>query len=179
MLHSRKIKPSKKIAFAGVILASAVALGFALAPIPNIELVSLTIAIGGFILGPIWGAVCGGLAWAVYSATSPFGMAPLPLYLSQILGGITIGLLGGLLHFAFRKFKNNIARIIISATIGMFATAVYQVFVNVGSFISFGSEDTILIYIITGISFVLLQILSNTIIFGILIPAINRILLER
>ncbi len=74
----------------------AAALGFLLAPVPNIELVTFTLFMGGYALGLRDGAVAGVLAVLLYFGLNPYGssLAFPPLLVAQILAACAIAALG-------------------------------------------------------------------------------------
>ncbi len=165
----------RRIAYSGIIGALAIGLGFALAAVPNVELLTLTVGVGGFILGPVWGGLTGMLSWVIYSLLNPMG-APPPHYLVvQALAGLLAGLFGSLLAVLYRRWKANLPRVLAAATVGLLTTFIYQVGINVASFMLYGSEETLIPFIIAGIAFSGLHLVSNTLIFGAVFPLIARI----
>ncbi|MFP4458898.1 MAG: ECF transporter S component [Candidatus Zixiibacteriota bacterium] len=169
-------KAIKKIALSSVLIAIGVGFGYLLSGIPNIELITLTIFIAGYSLGAIYGSSCGAMIWIIYGAFNPFGMAPLPIFAAQIIAGAFIGIFGAIAYRIIKNIKERYLRILIFAFSGAFLTLFYQILINSASFISFGSKDTLIAYIIGGLSFALLHIVSNTLIFSILIPPLERLL---
>jgi hypothetical protein len=168
--------PVSRSAYGGVIIALSVALGYALAAIPNIELISLTLAFGGYLLGAGWGAVVGALGFGLYSAISPFGIAPPPVFFAQVVGGSLIGLSGAILKGVLASNKKRIMKVIFCGLAGFCGTLIYDLLTNLGAFAAISSQATFLPFMIGGIAFAVLHILSNTIIFAILLPLIaNRI----
>lgn len=163
--------PSVKIAYGAILIALAVALGYALALVPNIELVTLTLAFGGFLLGGWWGMLVGALGFGLYSVLSPFGVAPPPLLFAQIIGGAFIGLGGSFLRKIRRR---NWLFYAASGATGFIITLFYDISTNVGSFIMISSESTLLPFIIGGLSFSIMHIVANTAIFAILFPILSR-----
>jgi hypothetical protein len=162
--------PVARSAYGGVIIALAVALGYALAAIPNIELISLTLAFGGYLLGAGWGAVVGALGFGLYSAISPFGIAPPPVFIAQIIGGSVVGLSGALLRNLFASNKKQIVKIIFCGLAGFCATLIYDILTNLGAFAAISSQATFIPFMIGGIAFAIVHIISNTAIFALLLP---------
>ncbi len=74
------------------------ALGFLLAPIPNVELVTFGLFMGGALLGARAGAIAALLAVGLYFGLNPYGssLAFPTLFLAQLLAGAFIALLGAL-----------------------------------------------------------------------------------
>ena len=78
--------------------AMTAALGFLLAPIPNVELVTFCLFAGGSLLGARGGSAAALLAVALYFGLNPYGssLAFPTLFLAQGLAAIFIALLGAL-----------------------------------------------------------------------------------
>ncbi len=162
-----------RIAYGAIIIALAIALGYALALVPNIELVTLTLAIGGYLLGGSWGFIVGALGFGLYSILSPFGVAPPPLLVAQIVGGGFIGFSGSLLR---KIVKRKWILVLKSALIGGTVTLVYDLLTNLGSYLMIASETTLIPFIIGGLLFSILHIVANVVIFAVLFPIISRYL---
>ena len=87
--------PSKFIARAGIMVAVSVALGWLTIAIPNVELVTASIFIAGYLLGPWWGLIVGVVAEGLFSLSNPVGIPLLPLLAAQCIGMAIAGLVGG------------------------------------------------------------------------------------
>ena len=66
--------------------------------IPNFEFLTVLLFVGGFVLGPAWGALAGALGEFLYSAMNPYGSGlAVPLVLAaQVAGMALAGVAGGL-----------------------------------------------------------------------------------
>ena len=73
---------------ASIFCAMAIAMGFSLKMIPNIELITVIIFLYGVTLNFKWGAIVGLVAMAIYSGLNPLGsgLSFPPLYFAQIIG---------------------------------------------------------------------------------------------
>jgi uncharacterized membrane protein len=85
----------RTIALLGVLTAWVAALGFVLSPVPNVELMTLSTFLAGALLGVSGGALVGSLAMAIFSGLNPYGMAPPPVFVSQVIGLACVGAVGG------------------------------------------------------------------------------------
>ena len=86
--------------------ALAVALGYTLMLIPNVELITVVVFLSGLTLGIKWGMFVGGLSEFIFSAMNPLGSGLIfpPLIAAQISSMIFIGFAGGILRpFLFIK----------------------------------------------------------------------------
>lgn len=160
---------TKKIAYSAVFLALGVTLGYALSWLPNVELVSLVCFVAGYWLGFQFGIPTGLGIYMLYSFLSPYGMAPMPLWLAQGIGGAFFSLLGAFIS----RCKTKLALAGVAA--GFVGTLFYDAITSITGFILFPTEDTFLIYIAGGLPFYGIHLLSNTIIFASALPVIDRL----
>ena len=75
-LSSQNMQRTRKALLASLLVATAVALGYALAAVPNVELMTVTVFIAGYLLGAGAGVLVGMAAIALYSTFNPLGAAP-------------------------------------------------------------------------------------------------------
>lgn len=167
------------IARTGVFTALAVSLGYILFFIPNVELISATIFASGWLFGMSVGATVGGISFAIFSLFNPLGASLPPLFLAQVVGGILLGASG----YLFKLVLSPVSlffKILLLGIVGGFLTLVYDVLTNIGGFIAFTTEKTFFAYLISGIIFSILHIVSNILIFTILLfPILNRVELQQ
>ena len=159
----------------GIFIALGVSLGFALITIPNVELITATIFISGYLLGIKEGIVVGLLTEALYSLLNPLGMAAPPLFIAQVLSmGIT-GFTGGILA----KQKSRRSGIVYYFQLGLtgFLTTTIFALLTTVSFVLFinFSLNKLVASFIYGLGFYIAHILTNTIIFFTLVPTIINI----
>ncbi len=76
----------KKLILVALFAALAVALGFALISVPNLELVTFTFFLGGYFIGLRGGILAAVLGEFLYSTFNPLGAAPFPMLVAQIFG---------------------------------------------------------------------------------------------
>jgi len=154
----------------GVISAIGVTMGFALFHIPNIELISATIFIGGYLMGSRDGIIIGIFTETTFSVFNPMGMASPPLFAAQVAGMAIIGLAGGLL----RKSGLSGWRLLTAfAVCGALLSFIYAL-LTTASFVFFINLETQgrIAAVLSGISFYVIHIVSNTIIFSTIVPAV-------
>lgn len=152
----------------------AVALGYLLSGVPNVELVSFTVFASGFVLGAWRGAVVGALAMAIYSGGSPHGsgLAVPPLYAGQILGAAFAGALGAAARVLWGRGRlHPVLGGLAGAGIGLAATLVYQVLVILGLAAAMPEARTgFVAAIASNALFSLVHLLSNAVVFAVLAP---------
>jgi len=165
----------KRTAQIGVFTAVSVSLGYILFFIPNVELISSSIFASGWIFGPYVGVFVGGLSFAIFALFNPLGASLPPLFAAQIIGGILMGTAGAYLKNILLNLPIFL-QITFFALAGAILTFAYDVLTNIGGFIAFTTEKTFLAYLATGIVFSFMHIVSNIVIFCIvLLPTLKRI----
>ncbi len=175
MRKGSKKKHIKRIAQAGIFTALAVSFGYLLFFIPNVELITSVIFASGWLFGSSVGVTVGGISFAIFSLFNPLGASLPPLFIAQVTGGMLIGSAGGLFRIILSGLSPFL-RVVILGIGGGFLTLIYDVLTNIGGFIAFTTEETFLAYLTTGIVFSLLHVVSNVLIFSILLfPTLKRV----
>ena len=88
---------SSRLAFTALFAALAAALGFAGALVPNVELITLAVFLGGVATGVGAGIAIGVIAEFVFSILNPLGPALPFVFAAQLLGMGIAGAAGGIL----------------------------------------------------------------------------------
>jgi len=153
---------SKKIALAGLLSSLAVALGFLLSAVPNVELMTLTVFVAGALLGVRGGALVGVVSMFIYSIANPMGAAIPLVTLSQVVGMGLVGALGSAAPAVRQVWKSRLLRNVIFGVVGLFLTLVYDFLTNLALGLSMG---TVLVVIAGGLLFSIVHFVSNTLIF--------------
>ncbi|MFO7891415.1 MAG: ECF transporter S component [bacterium] len=166
---------TKKICLIGICIALAVAVGYAFLLIPNIEIITATIFIAGYLLGLRNGIFIGITAEAIFSFTNPYGIPSPPLFVAQIISMGFTGFLGAL--FSSPEISNHIKTHLKFACAGLIATVFFAVCTNVAFIVSMGFHlDKFFSTILTGLHFYVIHIVSNMIIFFTIVPLlINKL----
>jgi len=159
----------------GLFTGTAVGVGYLLAGVPNVELMTLVIALCGGVLGAWSGLTAGMLAAVIYSLGSPFGL-PVPLMLgAQALGLGSAGVLGSVVgnrvlvyHFKGRRLAALAGAVII----GLGSTLIYDLLTNLAIL---GAFDLNARVVLAGaVPFALVHLGSNLIVFGSLFTLLLR-----
>jgi hypothetical protein len=173
----RPIRTSR-VALTAVFVALAAALGFLLLSVPNVELITFTIFAAGTLLGRSGGALVGALAFAIFSGFHPMGSGvhfP-PGYAAQIGAAALVGFAGGLSRPLWRGggwSKRPWVLAVAGGAFGLVLTVVFQVAVSAGY--AAASPDRaigLLAALVSNVFFSTVHIVSNTILFAILAPAV-------
>jgi len=132
---------SRSVATVGMLAALVAALGFLLAGVPNVELMTLGTFVSGALLGPPRGATVGGAAMVIYSLLNPYGPAPPPTFAMQVVGCAGIGAAGGVLGRLSRTAGLGAAgSLAAGAVVGFLLTLVYDLLTNLGTAWSTGMD---------------------------------------
>lgn len=168
---------SRDVAVTAVFAGLAIALGYMLSWLPNVELVTFTVFASGVTLGKWRGALTGALAMAVYSGLNPHGsgLAIPPLYAAQIVGAALAGLLGGVARplWGGPRRLRPAPGALAGAGLGFLATLMYQALVIAGLTAAMPEARVgFLAAIASNAVFSAIHLVSNTVVFAVLAPAL-------
>lgn len=161
----------RKPVLLGLFTGTAVGAGYLLAGVPNVELMSLLIALAGGALGAGFGAVCGAIAAVLYSLGSPFG-APVPLLLAaQAVGFAWMGVAGALgagrITAALRGGARRRAAWL-AAVVALAGTTGHEILTNLAIVGAFDLEPRVVL--LGAVPFYLVHCGANVAIFTLLLP---------
>ena len=148
----------------------AVAGGYLLIAVPNVELLSLTIAFAGLLLGSASGAMVGIASGAIFSTLNVFGLPYPPVWIAQLTGYAVTGLLfGGLRRLLTSGSSWQIS--LKCAVLALITTFFYDMLTNIAFPIATGvGPSQWWAYILAGIPFMITHLVSNTLLFAVLLP---------
>lgn len=160
--------------------AAAIGTGYALALIPNVELVTVILFLSGCHLGARTGAMVGAGTEFIFSAANPLGSGLLfpPLIAAQVVAMGFVGAAGGwtrklLLSESFPP----ITRAAILAVIGFALTFLYDVLTTVAYPLATGLDRRATAgVLLSGILFTLLHQITNAVLFASVVPKMIRFL---
>lgn len=168
----------KKISLLGVFVSLGVTLGYGFSYIPNIELVTATVFISGFLLGIRAGFLVGLLTESIYSLFNPYGAAAPPLFIAQVVSMSITGMMGGIIGKGNMGFKKR--DLITFGLAGLISTVIFASLTTLSFLIFTGlSLKKLLGSFIYGLGFYITHIVSNTIIFILIVPLILNVLRKR
>ena len=168
---------TKDMAMIGVLSALSVALGYAFIIVPNVEMISASIFISGYLLGVRKGIIVGLLAESVYSAFNPMGsgLAFPFLFGAQLIGMSLFGAAGGMLSGWREKFNFSRTKIFMFAATGFLCTVFYDLLTTLSWPIAAGFKGgQIYATLAFGAIFSSIHLISNTLIFSIIVPSILK-----
>jgi len=172
----------RRIALMSLWAGLIVTVGMVFALIPNMELVILSAFLGGIALGPRRGFIVAFIGEAIFSALNPIGSGlgfPI-LYAFQVFTIGLSGLVGGLTSRFFAREGHYIQISIILGITGFLLTLIYDVLTALSFPISSGmTEGTIWATLTTGLVFLTMHLVSNTLLFGIFGPGLVQLVIRQ
>jgi len=154
----------------GALAALAVAGGWVLAGVPNVEVMTLIVFAGGWLTGVAGGAAVGVLCMLLFTAANPYGAAVPLVAAAQVVSMGFVGACGGL----WGRWAGTPARspsALKLGAIGAGLTLIYDLATNVSIGITFSQLAPTLV---AGIPFALLHIGSNALVFAVAGPYLIR-----
>ncbi len=161
----------RRAVLVGLFTGTAVGAGYLLSGIPNVELMTLIIALAGAALGSLLGGVCGGLCAVLYSLGSPYGLPVPALLAAQAVGMALAGLGGGVVGrwvLQKRRAGKTVAAGTIAAAFGITVTLVYDGLTNLAIVTAFAAEWRVVIA--GAVSYAAIHLVANGVLFAILFP---------
>lgn len=163
---------TRKLSTLSLYIALCAVIGFLFAPMPNVELITLFVFLGGYFFGMMNGLLIGCAAMFIFSAFNPWGsgLAFPPMLAAQVISFGLTGFTGGLVYTVFSGFDSVGFKSIVFGIIGGLLTALYSVFLALFSSLSAGFRlEQFWIFLVGGI-WIMWNIVSNVIFFAVLAP---------
>jgi len=159
-----------------ILIALAVAIGYVFLLIPNVEFLTATIFISGYLTGRARGLVIGMVAEFLFSIFNPVGAPALPLLAAQMAGMGLTGLCGGALRPLNWLDRGSTGTALIFGATGWMLTAVYDVLTNlsIGWMMAGDDWSKVRALLIAGLGFSLVHWLGNTLGFALIVPRLLR-----
>lgn len=160
--------PVRQPVLLGLFTGTAIGAGYLLAGVPNVELMTLIIALAGASLGPLRGFISGAVAAAAYSLGSPLGLPAPLLLLGQALGLGWAGIWGGWLFRPVLNFLGSgskTAAIACSVGLGLLATLTFDLLTNLAIIGTFALEPRVVLG--QAVPFALIHLGTNAVIFAL------------
>lgn len=170
---------TRKHILAAMLTALTVALGYALAAVPNIELMTITVFISGYLLGARLGTVVGAVSMAVHSLFNPMGAALPPLMAAQTGAFIIVACAGACFAPVLRSLRYRGIEIVFAGLTGFLVTLVYDLATSIAAYfvaIDPGSSLRLWQFVTGGVLFMGMHMVWNTGLFMVVLPPALRIL---
>ena len=178
--HDRDSAPTRDRVRTALLAALCATIGYLLAGVPNVELISAAVFVCGALLGVRRGALIGLLSEGIYAGLNPNGLSPPPLFVAQIIGFVLLGAGGGAVGPLLRRSSLGL-QAGIAAVCGLTLTLVYDVLTNIAVWFMAREAASLVAVVIGGLSFPfpLAHAAVNTLAFGAIVPAVLRAVQRR
>ena len=170
---------TRKALLASLLTSVTVALGLALSAVPNIELMTITVFISGYLLGWRLGMTVGAASIAAHSLFNPLGAALPQLLVSQIIGFAIIGLGGASIGPWIVGLSRRRLAFLLSSLAGFLLTFLYDVLTNIGAFFSITGDQApsnLLKFVGAGMVFMMMHLVWNTALFVVVLTPVLSVL---
>ena len=161
----------------GLYSALCVVIGFLFVPLPNIELITLFVFLGGYLYGVSNGLIIGVFSEFIYSAFNPWGsgLAFPPMLIGQVISYGIIGMAGGIASRAFNSSVITAKRMYLFGFCGGFLTLMFAIILAflTGTASGFSLRHMAVLFA-AGIPWKAWHIASNSILFATLLPILIR-----
>jgi hypothetical protein len=170
---------TRRALLATLLVAVAVSMGLVLSAVPNVELLSFTVFLSGFLLGPRYGATVGIFAAALFSTFNPLGAGLPPLVVAQAVGQAVTGVAGGSTGARLAEVSKRTLACLLAGGLGLALTLFYDVLTSVGAYVTIAGEKSIqglVKFVAGGLLFAGLHIVWNTALFSLALVPTLRVL---
>lgn len=176
MNTSLNLVKSRRVSAIAIFASMAIASAYAFSMIPNIELMSFMVFVAGYIYGSYTGTLVGLIAMGIYAMWNPWGGPVPPIFAAQVGCMALIGAVGGIANKFLNTPNSNSEKMLGAAALGGVLTIIYDLVTNYAYAISFGLAQQFILVLIAGAWFSLIHVISNTLIFGMLLAPVSRML---
>lgn len=156
---------TRRVLLACLLISLTVMFGYALAGVPNVELMTITIFLSGYLLGARFGLIIGAASAIVHALFNPLGASLPPLLLAQCIGFSLVGMSGASFGPLIEGAKNRWAAILFAGLIGLLLTLLYDILTNIAAFyiaMGVGPTSGLLGFVVGGLLFMGTHIVWNT-----------------
>ncbi len=164
------------VALVAILAATGLGGNYVLSGAPNVELSSAIVFLSGFLFGTPIGALVGLVTMTIYQLWNPWGAFIPPIGLAVIGCTTFTGIVGGMVgrnNYLSRNVDKKWLTFS-AALFGVITTLFFDLVTNFAFSITINQSYVIILWF--GLPFMLLHIISNGILFGLLVPSITPII---
>ncbi len=177
-LQRETIKPasmtrSRQVSITAIMTALALTGNYVFVAIPNVELGSSILFVTAYLFGFQTGASCAVLMAIIFGSINPWGGLIPQIWITQVVGWVYITAAGALMGQDRRGVKYSMRDGWLLGFIGAFLTFFFDMLTNLGYSWAFGIPYWLAI--VSGSPFMVVHIISNSIIFGAVTPRLDLI----
>ncbi|MGY5862206.1 MAG: hypothetical protein RTU09_07520 [Candidatus Thorarchaeota archaeon] len=167
------MKPSRSVSITSIMTALALIGNYSLAAIPNIELGSTILFTTAFVFGFPMGITCVLLMSIIYASFNPWGPFVPHVWLTQVIGWLFMAAAGAIMGSKTSENSSAAPQRQELAVVGAFVTAFFDLVTTLGYSWAFGVPY--LVALISLLPFMVIHVISNTVMFASITPRINSI----
>jgi hypothetical protein len=156
---------TRRVLLACLLISLTVMFGYVLAGIPNVELMTITIFLSGYLLGIRLGFIIGAASSLIHALFNPLGASLPPLLVAQCAGFSLIGVSGALFGPFIHTLRNRWSAVLIAGLVGLSLTLLYDVLTNIAAYyiaMGAGPASGLMGFVFGGILFMGMHIIWNT-----------------
>jgi hypothetical protein len=150
--------------------ATCIGAGYMFTMIPNVEIFSMLVFLGGLLFGRIAGLLNGFLAALIYFMFNVNGASPPLLLIVQLAAYTLLGLLGGVMRPTNLRRSVSPASQVVFATIGAVFAFSYLFIADISYALTLGMN--LVAWFLQGLVFTIISVVCNIITFGFLLPTL-------
>ncbi|MFX0045849.1 MAG: hypothetical protein ACFE8Z_08380 [Candidatus Hermodarchaeota archaeon] len=165
------IDTSRRVSIVAIMTALALVGNYSLVMIPNVELGSTILFVTAYTFGWTIGAPCALIMSVVFGFLNPWGFTIPEILATQIIAWLYIVAAGAMMGSSNPVERTKFAKRWQLAATGMFLTLFFDLLTNYGYAVAFGLPYWVTL--VTGLPFMAVHVVSNTAIFGAVIPKLD------
>ncbi|TXT57633.1 MAG: conserved membrane protein of unknown function [Candidatus Thorarchaeota archaeon] len=168
---NQRISRSRWVSLTSIMTALALVGNYVLVGIPNVEFGTTILFVTGYLFGFHMAAWSTLIMSIIYGSINPWGAFIPPIWITQVVGWLFISASGSILGEKERFTTKNKERMIELGLTGAFLTLFFDLITNAGYAYAFSIPYYITI--LSGIVFMVVHVVSNSIIFASAVPILE------
>ncbi|MCK4740180.1 MAG: hypothetical protein KAT22_01435 [Candidatus Thorarchaeota archaeon] len=168
------MKPSRRVSITSIMTALALIGNYSLVAFANVELGSTILFTTAFVFGFPMGVTCVLLMSIIYASFNPWGPFIPHIWLTQVIGWLFMVAVGAIMGNKVTENSSGESQRQEFAGVGAFVTVFYDLITTLGYSWAFNVPYSVAL--ISLLPFMIIHVVSNTVIFAAVAPEINSIL---
>ncbi|UCE09814.1 MAG: hypothetical protein JSW61_12705 [Candidatus Thorarchaeota archaeon] len=162
------------VAIASIMSALALVGNYSLVAVPNVELGTTVLFITSTSFGLPMGIWCTLIMSVIFGTINPWGPFVPQIWITQVIGWAYVAVAGGLVRRIDRPAGTTYRASRDLFIVGLFVTAMFDSISNIGYSLAFSVPYSIAM--IAGLPFMAAHVLSNGVLFSLVIPRVESII---
>ncbi|MBD3160087.1 MAG: hypothetical protein GF309_15010 [Candidatus Lokiarchaeota archaeon] len=169
-----RIRRTRYVSIAAIMTALALIGMYALVGIPNVELGTAILFVTALLFGLEMGLGCMLTTAILYGSFNPWGGLIPQIWLSQVLGWLVVVIVGSFIGHQSPKTEESRYNGGVFFSLGAVLTIYFDAMTNLGYSLATGIPYSTAF--IVGLPFMIIHVISNTLIFGFAVPLLESII---